>query len=370
MDSDKVIVRGTIDSAHYVDIRSAIQGTILKVASEGPVRKDDLVVELDKKAIEDQVKNQKIAIGRLEVELRQTQLFSKTKRDEWEARIAVAKGQLGLAKLALEKYVDSEHGEHKVALDALEREITVAKKQLSLAQKQVARLKELAGKEPYALEQAELEVLQASAVLHTAEASRKKLQTYDYEFRKRELELAVLRSQLEQARASSAREAALAEQTAELNAMELARQNKREKLTRAQQQLMSCRINSPLVGFVTLAKQQVRRGPVVIKPGSRVRERQRLLRIHDLDSLQLKVFVPRKQGERIQVGAPAVVGIDAFPDRRISGQVSKVGPITESDRAFAGDTKEFSVVMSLKDLPQGVRPGLTAVAEIDVSKPR
>lgn len=93
------------------------------------------------------------------------------------------------------------------------------------------------------------------------------------------------------------------------------------------------------------------------------------IRIHDMDRLQLKVFVPAKQGKRIRVGAPAVVGIDAFPDRLFSGQVSKVSPNAESDSAFQKGVNEFSVIVSLNESPHGAKPGLTAVVEIDVPNP-
>ena len=67
--SGKVTVRGPIGGAHYVDIRSPIRGTIHTVASEGPVKKGDLVVELDTTALERRLNNQQIVIARVQQEL-------------------------------------------------------------------------------------------------------------------------------------------------------------------------------------------------------------------------------------------------------------------------------------------------------------
>ena len=50
-----------------------------------------------------------------------------------------------------------------------------------------------------------------------------------------------------------------------------------------------------------------------------------------MDRLQLTGSVPADVGKRIQLGAPAVIKVDAFPDATFSGQISHVGPNAESE---------------------------------------
>jgi hypothetical protein len=99
-----------------------------------------------------------------------------------------------------------------------------------------------------------------------------------------------------------------------------------------------------------------------------VRERQTLIRYPDLDQLQLRAFVPGTEIERVRVGQPVIVTIDAFPDRRFNGQVTHV-----SRRAEASDwpnrrPQQFAVLVSIATPPDGARSGMTGEAEIDVSQ--
>jgi hypothetical protein len=67
------------------------------------------------------------------------------------------------------------------------------------------------------------------------------------------------------------------------------------------------------------------------------------------------------------VGQPAVIKIDAFPDRKFSGRVAELRRTPEPTSAYGANVKNYSVWVSLDDPIPSLRVGLTAIVEIDTS---
>jgi HlyD family secretion protein len=71
---------------------------------------------------------------------------------------------------------------------------------------------------------------------------------------------------------------------------------------------------------------------------------------------------------KVDVGKLAVVQVDAYPDLRLSGQVQSIGVLAEArDESFKAD-KYFSVLVSVKEEDQRLRPGMTAKVEIQCAQ--
>jgi HlyD family secretion protein len=84
--------------------------------------------------------------------------------------------------------------------------------------------------------------------------------------------------------------------------------------------------------------------------------------IGDLTELELPVYVAEVDINKVELGQPVSIAVDALPDQLFSGEVSRIAPISESDSGVVN----YEVTVHLKDLDieDGVRPGMTAVATI------
>jgi len=102
-----------------------------------------------------------------------------------------------------------------------------------------------------------------------------------------------------------------------------------------------------------------------------------LLTIADMSVINVEVKVDETEIDKVQEGQPAKIKVDAFGDREILGEVTQKTPLAVGKSATTGglstnintqEAKEFRVVIRLKDLPpdlqDGLRPGMSATAEI------
>ncbi|NNE67314.1 MAG: HlyD family efflux transporter periplasmic adaptor subunit [Pyrinomonadaceae bacterium] len=108
-----------------------------------------------------------------------------------------------------------------------------------------------------------------------------------------------------------------------------------------------------------------------------------LLTIADMSTVNVEVKVDETEIDKVAVGQPAIVKVDAFGDEEIIGEVTQKTPLAVGKSQTTGglstninvqEAKEFRVVIELKDVPDGIRKGLrpgmsaTAVVTTDVKK--
>lgn len=135
-------------------------------------------------------------------------------------------------------------------------------------------------------------------------------------------------------------------------------------LEQAQDQLAKTIIRAPMSGRIT--RRNVERGETAIigtmnNPGSL------LLTIADLSTMEAVMEVDETDVPDVAIGDSASVEIDAFPDRRFSGRVTKIGNSSIRPRTQGTGTDQaidFEVRITLDDPPQSVRPDLSATADV------
>jgi HlyD family secretion protein len=153
---------------------------------------------------------------------------------------------------------------------------------------------------------------------------------------------------------------------ASLHGVEIARAMLRE----AEDQLAKSVIRAPIDGVVT--RLSIEEGETAIvgtmnNPGSL------LLTVSDLSVMEAVVRVDETDVPGISVGDSTALVIDAFPRRRFMGQVTKIShssTIPPQGRAASQQSQavDFEVVITLDNPPEGIRPDLSATAEIITSR--
>ncbi|MGQ9618539.1 MAG: efflux RND transporter periplasmic adaptor subunit [Candidatus Aminicenantia bacterium] len=130
-------------------------------------------------------------------------------------------------------------------------------------------------------------------------------------------------------------------------------------------------ILSPIEGVVTSLK--VEEGEVAVvgtmnNPGTI------LLTIADLSVMEVEIDVDETDVINVKPGQMAEVKVDAIPEKVIVGEVTEVGSSAKQSSALLSsstsskEAKDFKVVVTLKNPPPELKPGLSASADIIVAK--
>jgi HlyD family secretion protein len=141
-------------------------------------------------------------------------------------------------------------------------------------------------------------------------------------------------------------------------------------LTRVSDVLQKTVYEAPFDGVIT--NLPVREGETVVigiqnAPGST------LMTLADMSVITAEVKVDETDIVNVRLGQPAEVTIDAIPRKVFHGTVTEIGNnaivrstgvSTSQATATSQEAKDFKVVVTLQDPPEGLRPGLSSTAKI------
>jgi len=113
-----------------------------------------------------------------------------------------------------------------------------------------------------------------------------------------------------------------------------------------------------------------------VEEGEYVRPGTRLLMLHDPDNVWVAANVKETEIERFQVGSTAVIRIDAYPNEKVTGRVTWIGPAATSQFAllpnpspsgnFTKVTQRVPVRIDISGARIQLRPGMMVEVAIDV----
>ena len=100
-----------------------------------------------------------------------------------------------------------------------------------------------------------------------------------------------------------------------------------------------------------------------------MRERQAILTIPDMREMAVQVNIHESAVQRVAVGQSVSVSIDAFPDERLTGVVTKVAVVADSANSFMNpDLKVYPTTIKIDGVHEWLRPGMSAEVEILVDR--
>jgi len=139
---------------------------------------------------------------------------------------------------------------------------------------------------------------------------------------------------------------------AERRAAEISVEQARLDLEEAQAELDKAQLVAPIDGTAL---------SVDVEVGEKVQSGLSAVTLADLNDLELTVNVAEVDIGKIYLDQPAEVTVDALPDKVFGGVVARIAPSSESESGVVN----YPVTIRLTDTHLlGVRPGMTAVADI------
>jgi HlyD family secretion protein len=144
----------------------------------------------------------------------------------------------------------------------------------------------------------------------------------------------------------------------------------RANLVHADDVLQKTTYAAPFDGMIT--NLPVREGETVVigiqnSPGST------LMTLADMSVITAEVMVDETDIINVRLGQPAEVSIDAIPNKTFKAVVTEIGDnaivrstgvSTSQQETASEEAKDFKVVVTLRNPPQNLRPGLSATAKI------
>src|ERR1043166_265467 len=106
-----------------------------------------------------------------------------------------------------------------------------------------------------------------------------------------------------------------------------------------------------------------------IREGATVRERQAIITIPDTTRMSVNVKIHESYIKKVRKGLKARITVDAFPDEVLTGEVTKVGVLPDSQNRWMNpDMKVYLTTIAVDGTHDWVKPGMSAKVEIQVNK--
>ncbi|HMJ89134.1 MAG TPA: HlyD family efflux transporter periplasmic adaptor subunit [Candidatus Acidoferrum sp.] len=106
-----------------------------------------------------------------------------------------------------------------------------------------------------------------------------------------------------------------------------------------------------------------------IREGATVRERQTILTIPDTTSMSVRVRIHETYIKKVKKGQKARLIADAFADKELEGEVTKVGVLPDSQNRWMNpDLKVYLTTIAVNSTNDWLKPGMTAKVEIFIER--
>jgi len=257
--------------------------------------------------------------------------------------------------------------------DKLRDAITLAKAKLARAQDKCASTQKLYDVEYVSLMELEGDKLdvESSKVQHQHALTELELfMTYDFpkdvtrlfsDYREELRELDRIRARA-RAREAQARSKVAAKE-AQLNWAQ-------ERVRKHEKQIAACVIRATAPGLVIHASGRDIFERVIpereIREGMIVRRGQKIITMPDTSEMVAQLGVSETAIHKVRKEQQATITIDAFPGRTYQGKVSHVSQLPNPQGPFSGGIKVYLVRVDVVNPDEGLKPGMSAKAEIVV----
>lgn len=370
-----VVEAGTIRPREQIILKSEVEGSavILFLVAEGTqVNRGDLLVELDASQLIDQRVSQQIQVINAEAAFINASENLAVVKSQAQADVEQAELDLRFARQDLVQYREGEFPKLKkeadVAITLAEETLTNASNTYEWSQKLFAE-KYISEAE---LKEDELSRQKARIDLELAKDELALLTDFTYTRKIAELTSAASQAEmaLERTRRKTAADIVQAEAKLKASEAELAQQQNQFK--RIEKQISKTKIYAPMDGtviYATSTRMSWRSNSEPLDEGQAVRERQELIYLPTTSSYNAEIKVHESSLEKIAVGLPVQIGVDALPGRSFTGRVTTIAPLPDATSMFMNpDLKVYNTQIEIDGNGSELRNGMSCRAEIVIER--
>jgi HlyD family secretion protein len=275
----------------------------------------------------------------------------------------------------LKKYLE---GDYPNSLKDTDARITLAREQLTRAQETLKWSTRLYG-EKY-ISQTELQADQLAETknkldLELAQNNQELLKKFTYKRQVAQLESDVNQAGMALERTQRKAKADVVQAQAALKAKESEFGRQQDKLKKTEKNIEKATIRSPADGVVVYATSvgggRFRGGmqQTPLDEGQEVQERQELIYLPTALLVKAEIKVHESSLQKIKLGLPVRIAVDAVPGKTFTGQVGTIAPLPDAESSFFNpDLKVYTTNIYVDSDGNSLRTGMSCRAEIIVAQ--
>lgn len=366
---------GTIKAREQIILKNEVEGrtSIIFLIEEGTrVEEGELLVELDASAMEDARIDQEISVQNADAAYINARESLAVVKNQAQSDKELAELTLKFARQDLQNY---EEGIYPNELTAAENRVQEAEEVLVRA-KETLRWSETLFSEKYISETElmgdRLNVTRNENSLTVAQNELKLLEEFTYYRNIEQYNSDVNQAVMALERTLAKNSADIAQAEAALTAKELEFRRQKDKMAKIVDQLSKTKIIAPAAGMViyaTSARHSWRGNQEPLDEGQEIHERQELIYLPTTASSMAEVDIHEASLEKVRVGLPAIVTVDAVPGQKFLGTVGKIAPLPDPQSMFMNpDLKVYQSEVWLEGNNDALRTGMGCTAEIIVEQ--
>lgn len=371
-----VLENGAIKAKEQEVIRNEVEGrtAIVSIVPEGTyVKPGDLLVELDVSTMTDTRIDQEIKTKNAEAALINAQETLKITESTGQSEVDKAELALRFAGQDLKQYLDGQYPNDEIAAGNKVQEANevLVRAEETLKWSQTLRDEKYLSETELMADR--LAALRGKNSLKVAQNDLKFLMTYTRQRKVDQLESDVKQAKMALDRAIAKANANNVQAKADLEAKD--QQYKREvaKLEKYERQLSKSKLVAPTEGMVVYATSSRggfgREDRRPLADGVEVTERQELIYIPKSASAVAEVDVHEASLKKVHAGLPAIVTVDALPDKKFIGTVTRISPLPNAQNMWMNpDLKVYTTNIDLEGDNTGLRSGMSCKADIIVEQ--
>jgi HlyD family secretion protein len=369
-------LKGEFQAEEAQDVRFEAQGraNITWLVEEGSrVKKGDKVVELDSTDLVKEIEQLETNVEKATAQLTVSKANEVISKLDAESKIRKAKMDLVMAQLELKKF-QSESGTQ-------DKEIRDAKLKIKQAQVKRDKAKSIDKNMPDLFKQgfvteeevaqSKLDVETAINALDTALLESKILKEYTHPMQDRKLKDNLARAEAELKRFVKVAERVKAQTEASRTNADQHYNRQVERLKDAKERLSKMTLFAPSDGIVIYGGSRRRWWQDEIKVGANAHRHQVLMRLPNLDTMQVVVKIHEADIGRIRVEKEkpqeVILTSDMRPGKQFKGFVHQIATLAQGERGRE-HVKRFTTTIRIEKRIPGVRPGMTAGVEILIAQ--
>jgi HlyD family secretion protein len=367
---------GTIKALDQEVIKNKVEGstTILSLVLEGTqVKKGDMLIELDSSKFKDQLVVEQIALQNAETTLISAVESLAVGENQAESDLEQAELTLTFAIEDLEKY---EKGDYLNELTDAQSQIAVKKEAEQQAADKLKWSTQLLAEKYISdteFKADELALSRANLEVKLAESKLQLLKDFTYKRQMQQLESDKWQAEMAKERANRKAKADVVLLEAALYEAKHRLQMQKEIVNELETNITNTMILAPASGMVVYASSQ--RGhrfggsSEPLDEGQQVYERQELIHLPTSDKVKAEIKVHESSMQKIKVGLPVVVTVDALPERVFTGKVVKIAMLPDAQMVFLNpDLKVYTTEIHIDGDNSSLRTGMSCRASIVIDQ--
>ncbi len=363
---------GSIQSKDKVILKSELEGnnTVIWVVEEGVnVKEGDLLLEFDSADLVNKRNEQEITVATTEGNLVISEEKLEVTKGDCDANLLEREVDLTLAKMALEKY---EKGDYPQTAREYETDIAIADEEMKRAAEKLEWSHRLA-KEGFLtrteLQADELALRQKEIKLEMSKTKMNVLTNYTLIQQRATHESAVRKATRALARTKWQNKSIIRQVETEIIQRTRERDRATNRLAELNFQISKSKIFAPTNGIILYASTvQIARRRYWIRPlavGENAVQRQELIYIPLDAGMVVELMVPEASLNKLEIGMPANVKVDAFPEKVFRGKLTKIGILPDGQSASLNpDLKMYKCELECDFSQVVIRPGMSCDIEL------